>query len=121
MLGQLDDAGVPVLVLGEVPGYPNSFPRERLSVLRPSTAPPTRPSPDVGNEQVAVAAVERAAIDRDSQAVNVDAIPAFCDDECSTYRDGTWLYYGSDDLTVSGGRLLAPEIGRALDAVAPTG
>ena len=121
LLGQLDDAGVPVLVLGEVPGYPNSFPRERLSVLRPSTAPPTRPSPDVGNEQVAVAAVERAAIDRDSQAVYVDAIPAFCDDECRTYRDGTWLYYGSDDLTVSGGRLLAPEIGRALDAVAPTG
>ena len=32
MLDELEDRGVPVVMIGEVPGYPASFPRERLSV-----------------------------------------------------------------------------------------
>lgn len=121
VLDQLGSDGVPAVVLGDVPGYPDSFPRERLSVLRPSTLPPTRSTAEVRDEQRPVEAVERAAVERAGRAAYVDPLPTFCDDECRTYRNGSWLYYGADDLTVAGGELLSPAIGRALDEVATPG
>ena len=120
-LDELDASGVPVVVLGEVPGYSNSFPRERLSVLRPSTTPQTRPSSEVAHEQLAVRTAEQAAVDGADRATYIDPLPVFCGDECRTFRDGVWWYYGADDLTVGGGELLAPAIGQALDEVAPPG
>ena len=121
VLDQLGSDGVPVVVLGEVPGYPDSFPRERLSVLRPTATPPSRSATEVRDKHRSIQAVERAAVERAGQAAYVDPLPAFCDDECATYLDGTWLYYCADDLTVAGGKLLSPAIGRALDAVATPG
>ncbi len=88
MLDQLDDADVPVLVLGEGSRLSHQLPPGALvdpAAIHGASNPPVARRGEY--EQVAVAAIERAAIDRDSQAVYVDAIPAFCDDECRTYRD----------------------------------
>ncbi len=120
VLDELGTSSVPVVVLGEVPGYPDSFPSERLSVLRPSATPPHRPSPEVENEHAAVRAIEQAAVDDADRVAYLDPLPPFCGDECRTYGDGAWWYYGAKDLTVRGGELLAPPIGQALDDVAPS-
>lgn len=121
LLDRLDHSGVPMVVLGEVPGYPDTFPSERLSVLRPSAAPPTRRTAEVRDEQRSIEAVERAAVRRAHRAVYIDPLPAFCDDDCRAYSDGSWLYHGANDLTVDGSEQLSPLIGRTLDAVALPG
>ncbi|MEZ5382613.1 MAG: acyltransferase family protein [Microthrixaceae bacterium] len=114
-IDELDERRIPVVVVGPAPSFPNVFPRERLSVLRPSLDAPTRPTGEVRRSHAPVNAAERRAVDAHASAAYVDPVDALCDDVCPTKQDATWLYASGYDLTVDGSLRVGPALDQALD------
>jgi len=117
LLNQLDDRGVPAVVIGGVPGYGPRFPRDSFSVLRPDPAANTLSLAEAQQRRARVFEVETAVVTAHKRAEFVDPLPAICDPTCTTRRGKTWLYYESEYLTRAGSRLLTPDVRAALITV----
>ena len=117
LLDQLDDRGVPAVVIGGVPGYGPRFPRDSFSVLRPDPAANTLSLAEAQQRRAQVFDVETDVVTAHERAEFVDPLPALCDPMCATRRGRTWLYYESEYLTRAGSMRLTPTVRAALSAV----
>lgn len=119
LVDELDELGIPTILVAPVPDFGDSFPRDRLSVLRPgSSVLPLDRATVEARSAAAVSIARRMTRGRLSVRL-VDPVPALCAvDECAVDASGRWLFLGPTDLTATGARRLAAPLRQALEDVA---
>lgn len=111
---RMADRDIGVIVVGGVPEYGSAFPRDRLSVLRPSISVPMLSRVDVAKDRAEVVAAEREVVDRLPTSRFVDPVPVLCSDVCRPEVSGVWWYYDDQHLTKTGSELLSGALRSAM-------
>lgn len=113
-VAELEAGGARVVVFGMVPEFWPDF-VDRYSLARPDLDPVMTRS-ELDERQTAVDAATLAGLP--DTAAFVDPTDTICPTfPCRPTDDTGWLYYDPDHLNERGSRLLADEVGAALDAV----
>jgi SGNH domain (fused to AT3 domains) len=120
LLGRLDAAAIPVLVVEPVPLFPH--PPDvctTLAILRNGcSSSVSRAAVDAELQRARDA--ERRAAARVGNATLIDFEDEICGaDRCETSRNGTILYRDADHLSVAGALTLTDRFYRAIEALAP--
>ena len=119
---QLDEAGIPTLVVHTIPQYPNN---------RFMECPPVRmfgdeaacavssPRADIEDQQRATREAELAAVGAASSSRTVDFTDDLCvDEQCVTFANGNWLYRDGAHLTVEHAKTLTDRFAELIASAA---
>ena len=112
-LDRLTDAGVPAVVLHDVPYHDVTTATcgRLLFMVSPSSCGSTMTVAEMEAQRARSAALEDRLDARSEMVGTVDPVPWLCRDaECSTYLDGTWMYRDGDHLSVAGATALTDEV-----------
>lgn len=112
-LEQMTSAGVPVLVVHDVPYHEvtTSSCGRALFLLAPSSCSSERPLEDVEGDRARSLALEDRLDDASELVSTVDPIPWLCPGgRCTTFLDGAWMYRDGDHLSVAAARELTPQL-----------
>lgn len=116
-LDRLVDAGVPTVVLHDVPYHEVTTATcgRLLFLLSPSSCGSTMTLEEADAQRDRSRGVEDRLDERAELVTTVDPVPWLCSDtECSTYLDGTWMYRDGDHLSVAGAESLTTRMRSAL-------
>ena len=120
LLDELHQRNTAVIVMATVPQYGSSFPRDHISIARPTIQIPVLRRSDVERERRAVMAAERRAVRGRSDVRFVDPVPVLCTTVCRPEHRGTWYYFDDQHLTRTGGELLSGLFARTITDLLPT-
>jgi peptidoglycan/LPS O-acetylase OafA/YrhL len=112
-LDRLADAGVPTVLLHDVPYHDVTTATcgRLLFMVSPSSCGSTMTLGEVEAQQARSSALEDRLDERSELVSTVDPVPWLCPvGECSTYLDGTWMYRDGDHLSVAGASALTGEV-----------
>ncbi len=115
ILDELEDAGIPALLVMTAPDYPIDG-LELRSMIYPEGLVTERSRADVERRRKEVVEVEQAVVESYDLVSVLDFVPLLCDQEvCSPVRDGQWLYFDDDHLNLDGAKTLEPELAQAIE------
>lgn len=112
-LDRLAARRIPAVVVQPPPAWGATFPRGRLSPLRPQAAMSGVRRSDVVRDRGPWAAAERSVAARHGASV-VDPVDVLCGAVCSATNGGHWLYYDGFHLNRFGAEAVVPAILEAL-------
>lgn len=91
------------------------------SVARPNGLPQVIAVEDVWARRAGLVTLERATAQQFPDLYLVDPLPLLCDEVCSSVRDGRWLYFDDDHLSLVGASLLTETLAELFDGVMEPG
>ena len=122
LLGHLTRRGIGVVVLANVPEYPDAVDGFPMTVFRAAEPPPSIASSHVDRERGPVLRAEADTVSRHPGTEFLDPASVLCDGQVCRAGDGdTWWYMDGHHLNPTGSRLLTPSVAAALQRLQPSG
>jgi peptidoglycan/LPS O-acetylase OafA/YrhL len=107
-VGRMSAAGIPVVVVHDVPYQRTACPRV-LALADADRCARGMTRAEAEEQQRRGRVAEQRAVEAMSTAMVLDPVPWLCEgDECALIRDGVWMYRDDDHLSVQGAEALAP-------------
>jgi peptidoglycan/LPS O-acetylase OafA/YrhL len=107
IIDQIDAARTRIIIVETVPEFPGATGTNTISIFRPKGDPLDLDLQTVAARRAPTAAIHKRLTSRPNVSV-FDPVPILCDQTCSQYSDGMWIFYDDDHLSVAGSLLLKP-------------
>ncbi len=114
-LASLEQFTSGVVVVDPIPDFDGSFPRERISILRPTLPNPELDRRDVEADLAGIRSMTEAVAASRNDVEVIDPVPLLCGShECRAVDGAEWSYLGPVDLTATGAQRLRGALDQAV-------